>query len=95
MWRDCALLLLALSVGGCATPEQRQARIAAHMQRDLAPVCAAAGFTPGTDAHAKCVLDLYKQELARSAAIAASAASSDSERRQVSCYTWGNVTNCY
>jgi hypothetical protein len=96
MWRCCLSLLLAIAVVGCATPEQRQGRIAAHMQRDLAPVCVAAGFTPGTDAHSRCVLELYKQELERNAAIAASAVSSGgSERRQVSCYTWGNVTNCY
>jgi hypothetical protein len=96
MWRLCLFVVLALSVAGCVTPEQRQARIAAHMQRDLAPLCTAAGFTPGTDPHSQCVLTLYKQELERNAAIAASAVSSGAQaRQQVSCYTWGNVTNCY
>jgi hypothetical protein len=61
-----------------ATPEQRQKRIAAdqeriaaHMQRDLAPICTSAGFTPGTDAHSHCTISLYRQELKRRAAIAA------------------------
>src|SRR6266700_3031519 len=61
-----------------ATPEQRQKRIAAdqeriaaHMQRDLAPICTSAGFTPGTDAHSQCTISLYRQELKRRAAIAA------------------------
>jgi hypothetical protein len=49
-----------------------QKRLAAHMQRDLAPVCTSAGFTPGTDAHSHCVVSLYRQELKRRAAIAAS-----------------------
>ena len=60
-----------------ATPEQRQKRIAAdqeriaaQMQRDLAPVCTSAGLTPGTDAHSHCIISLYQQELKRSAAIA-------------------------
>src|ERR1700687_983588 len=62
-----------------ATPEQRQKRIAAdleriaaQMQRDLAPVCTSAGLTPGTDAHSHCIMSLYRQELKRRAAIAAS-----------------------
>jgi hypothetical protein len=62
-----------------ATPEQRkkriaadQERVAAQMQRDLAPVCTSAGLTPGTDAHSHCVLSLYRQELKRRAATAAS-----------------------
>jgi hypothetical protein len=69
-----------------ATPEQRQkriavdqkriaaeqGRIAAQMQRDLAPVCTSAGLTPGTDAHSHCIMSLYRQELKRRAAIAAS-----------------------
>ena len=62
-----------------ATPEQRkkriaadQERIAAQMQRDLAPVCTSAGLTPGTDAHSHCVMSLYRQELKRRAATAAS-----------------------
>jgi len=69
-----------------ATPEQRQKRIAAdqkriaaeqeriaaQMQRDLAPVCTSAGLTPGTDAHSHCTMSLYRQELKRRAAIAAS-----------------------
>jgi hypothetical protein len=62
-----------------ATPEQRkkriaadQERIAAQMQRDLAPVCTSAGLTPGTDAHSRCVMSLYRQELKRRAATAAS-----------------------
>ncbi len=61
------------------TPEQRkkriaadQERIAAQMQRDLAPVCTSAGLTPGTDAHSHCVMSLYRQELKRRAATAAS-----------------------
>ena len=95
MLRHCLLALVAVSLVSCATPEQRQARIAAHMQRDLAPLCTAAGFTPGTDAHSQCVLDLYKKELERSTAIGAAAVSGAPARRQVSCYTWGNVTNCY
>ena len=59
-----------------ATPEQRQKRIAAdqeriaaHMQRDLAPVCTSAGLTPGTDDHSHCIISLYQQELKRRAAI--------------------------
>lgn len=87
--------LVAVLLVSCATPEQRQERIAAHMQRDFAPLCTAAGFTPGSDAHAKCVLDLYKKELDRQAAIGAAAVSGESVRHQTSCYTWGNVTNCY
>src|ERR1700682_3479673 len=61
------------------TPEQRQKRIAAdqeriaaQMQRDLAPVCTSAGLTPGTDAHSNCIISLYQQHLRRRAAIAAS-----------------------
>jgi hypothetical protein len=63
-----------------ATPQQRQKRIAAEqeriaaqIQRDLAPVCTSAGLTPGTDAHSHCTMSLYRQELKRRAAIAASA----------------------
>jgi Flp pilus assembly protein TadD len=62
-----------------ATPEQRQKRIAAdqeriaaHMQRDLAPVCTSAGLTPGTDDHSHCIISLYQQELKRKAAITTS-----------------------
>jgi hypothetical protein len=65
--------------GQSATPEQGQKRIAAdreriaaHMQRDLAPICTSAGLTPGTDAHSRCIISLYRQELKRRAAIAAS-----------------------
>ena len=43
-------------------------RIAAHLQRDLGPVCTSAGFTPGTDAHSRCMDSLYRLELERRAA---------------------------
>jgi hypothetical protein len=52
-----------------AASEQRQKRIAAEeeriaaqMQRDLAPVCTPAGLTPGTDTHSHCIMSLYRQE---------------------------------
>ena len=48
-----------------ATPEQRkkriaadQERIAAQIQRDLAPVCTSAGLIPGTDAHSHCIMSV-------------------------------------
>src|SRR6202171_5049941 len=87
MWKSATLALIVSAVLGCTTPEQRQSatpeqgqkriaadqeRIAAQMQRDLAPVCTSAGLTPGTDAHSHCIISLYRQELKRRAAIAAS-----------------------
>lgn len=42
-----------------------QQRIAAHLQRDLGPVCTSAGLTPGTDAHSRCMDSLYRLELER------------------------------
>ena len=45
-----------------------QERIAAHLERDLGPICTSAGFTPGTDAHSRCVDSLYRLELERRAA---------------------------
>src|ERR1700704_6292444 len=53
--------------------EQRQKRIAAdqeraaHLERDLGPVCTSAGLTPGTDAHSRCIDSLYRLELERAA----------------------------
>src|ERR1700686_4419917 len=87
MWKSATLVLIVLAVLSCATPEQRQSatpeqrkkriaadqeRIAAQIQRDLAPVCTSAGLIPGTDAHSHCILSLYRQELKRRAATAAS-----------------------
>jgi hypothetical protein len=44
-----------------------QERVAAHLQHDLGPICTAAGLTPGTDAHSRCMESLYKLELERKA----------------------------
>jgi hypothetical protein len=44
-----------------------QERIAAHLQRDLGPICTSAGLTPGTDAHSRCTDSLYRLELERKA----------------------------
>lgn len=47
------------------TPEQE--RVTAHLQNDLGPICTAAGLTPGTDAHSRCMESLYRLELERKA----------------------------
>lgn len=88
--RASTITLLALLILGCATPEQREARIAEHMQRDLSPICTTAGRTPGTDAHSRCVITLYREELADAVTIAAA----PSESAPVTCTTYENVTIC-
>jgi hypothetical protein len=82
-----AALLVLLSVTGCATDAERQAKWAAS---DTAK-CQSYGFTPGTGPFASCrmQLDQHRQQMI------VDALDSMSTPRPVSCTTVGAATSCY
>jgi hypothetical protein len=65
------ILCAALVLAGCATPQERSARLRADMERDMAtygPACAHLGYTAGSDPWRACILQLGTKEELRNAA---------------------------
>jgi hypothetical protein len=59
------ILCAALALAGCATPQERTARLQADMDRDIAtygPACARLGYTAGSDHWRACILQLSTKE---------------------------------
>ena len=61
------IVCAALALAGCATPQERAARLQADMERDMAiygPACARLGYTASSDPWRACILQLgTKDEL--------------------------------
>lgn len=64
-------LLLFVFLVACATPEQRGAYIANHIERTFGPTCAAMGYEPETDKYRDCKLSLFNADTQRAGAAAA------------------------
>lgn len=65
MLRTRLLLLTAVLVAGCATPEERAARMQAEMEsmmRVYGPACTQLGYSANSDQWRDCVLRLSAQE---------------------------------
>lgn len=64
------ILLAVLAVAGCATPQERAARLQADMERDMmmyGPACLKLGYAAGSDPWRSCILQLgTKEELRNS-----------------------------
>lgn len=59
------ILVAALALAGCSTPQERAARVQADMERDMAvygPACLRLGYTAGSDQWRACVLQLGAKE---------------------------------
>ena len=59
------IVLAALALAGCATPQERAARAQADMQRDMAlygPACTQLGYAAGSDPWRACILQLATKE---------------------------------
>ena len=59
------ILVAALALAGCATPQERAARVQADMERDMAvygPACVKLGYTAGSDPWRACILQLGTKE---------------------------------
>jgi len=59
------IVLAALALAGCATPQERAARAQADMQRDMAlygPACSHLGYAAGSDPWRACILQLSTKE---------------------------------
>lgn len=65
------LALIALFLAACATPEQRGAYIADHIERTFGPTCKAMGYQPDTDKYRECKLSLFNADTQRAGAAAA------------------------
>lgn len=65
------LLSLIVLLAGCATPEQRGAYIAEHIERTFGPTCKAMGYQPETDKYRECKLSLFNADTQRTGAAAA------------------------
>jgi hypothetical protein len=69
--RNISLLLSLVFLVACATPEQRGAYIADHIERNFGPTCAAMGYEPGTDKYRDCKLSLFNADTQRAGSAAA------------------------
>lgn len=59
------ILLAVLALAGCATPQERAARVQADMERDMmlyGPACLKLGYTAGSDPWRACILQLATKE---------------------------------
>lgn len=59
------ILFAALALGGCATPQERAARLQADMERDMVvygPACLRLGYAANSDPWRACVLQLGTKE---------------------------------
>jgi hypothetical protein len=70
MRKFLSLSLIAL-LAACATPEQRGAYIADHIERTFGPTCKAVGYQPDTDKYRECKLSLFNADTQRAGAAAA------------------------
>jgi len=70
MRKFLSLSLIAL-LAACATPEQRGAYIADHIERTFGPTCKAMGYQPDTDKYRECKLSLFNADTQRAGAAAA------------------------
>ena len=69
--RNFLLLSSIFFLAACATPEQRGAYIADHVERTFGPTCKAMGFQPETDKYRDCKLSLFNADNQRAGAAAA------------------------
>lgn len=69
MYKLLSLSLIAL-LTACATPEQRGAYIADHIERTFGPTCKAMGYQPDTDKYRECKLSLFNADTQRAGAAA-------------------------
>lgn len=67
MYKFISLALIAL-LAACATPEQRGAYIADHIERTFGPTCKAMGYQPDMDKYRECKLSLFNADTQRAAA---------------------------
>jgi hypothetical protein len=67
------LLSLIFSIVACATPEERGASMAKHIERTFGPTCKEMGFQPDTDKYRECKLSLFNADTQRAGAAAAAA----------------------
>jgi len=58
-------------LAACATPEQRGAYVADHIERTFGPTCKAMGYHPDTDKYRECKLSLFNSDTQRAGAAAA------------------------
>lgn len=59
------ILLAALALAGCSTPQERAARVQSDMERDMAiygPACLKLGYAAGSDPWRACILQLGAKE---------------------------------
>lgn len=69
--RNILLLSLILFLAACATPEQRGAYMANHIEKTFGPTCKAMGYQPDTDKYRDCKLSLFNADTQRAGAAAA------------------------
>jgi hypothetical protein len=59
------ILVAALALAGCTTPQERAMRVQADMERDMqlyGPACLKLGYAAGSDPWRACVLQLAAKE---------------------------------
>jgi hypothetical protein len=59
------ILLAALALAGCSTPQERAARVQSDMERDMSiygPACLKLGYAAGSDPWRACILQLGAKE---------------------------------
>ncbi len=69
--RNISIVLSLVFLAACATPEQRGAYIAAHIERTFGPTCQAMGYQPETDKYRECKLSLFNADTQRAGAASA------------------------
>lgn len=69
--RNISLVLPLAFLAACATPEQRGAYIAEHIEKTFGPTCKAIGYQPDTDKYRECKLSLFNADTQRVGAAAA------------------------
>lgn len=69
--RNFLLLPSLFLLAACATPEQRGAYIADHIERTFGPTCKSMGYEPETDKYRECKLSLLNADSQRAGAAAA------------------------
>jgi len=67
-------LSLIVSIVACATPEERGAKMAKHIERNFGPTCKEMGYQPDTDKYRECKLALFNTDTQRAGAAAQRAA---------------------
>lgn len=66
--RNLVSLSLLFFLAACATPEERGAYIANHIEKTFGPTCKAMGYEPETDKYRECKLSLFNADTQRAGA---------------------------